>query len=129
MAFPFVGAPVGLGAVRLAWVVVTVLGGGLLIRRALRMAVIADNKGIVVRNLGRDYAIGWDCIAEIRAGRSDNVTGAAKTIYIIRTDGSQVAARAANCNYVCPGAAVPNRRSVCGNSGVGGATCAISRGV
>ena len=60
------------------------------------MAVIADNKGIVVRNLGRDYAIGWDCIAEIRAGRSDNVTGAAKTIYIIRTDGSQVAARAAS---------------------------------
>ena len=96
MALLVVVAPVGSGAVRLAWVVVTSLGCALLVRRALRMAVIANDDGIVVRNLGRDYVIGWDRIAEIRAGRSDNVTGAAKTIYISCADGSQIAARAAS---------------------------------
>jgi hypothetical protein len=91
-----IAAPVGTGLVRAGWVLVTTAAGALVLWRALRMGVIAYPDRIVVRNLGRDYSIDWADIAEIQAGRSDNITGAAKTIRVRRSDGTSVIARAAS---------------------------------
>ena len=60
------------------------------------MAVLADGVGVIVRNLGRDYQVPWECLESIEAGRSDNVSGGVTTLIIRRTDGNAVVGRGAS---------------------------------
>lgn len=88
--------PVGPGLWRVPWVAVALVATAVAVRRGLRMGVVADADGVLVRNLGRDFRVEWDDIAEISAGDGDNITGAAKTILVKRTDGSLLVGRGAS---------------------------------
>jgi hypothetical protein len=60
------------------------------------MSVTAGPSGLVVHNFGRNYRLPWSEVAAIEAARSDNITGAATTIMIRRTDGSRLVGRGAS---------------------------------
>ena len=89
-------APVGTGVIRAAWVLVFLGLAVFAFVRACRMHVLASERGVVVQNLGRCYAVPWVSIKSLDVEPSDNVTGLVKTIYVRRTDGRDVVARIAS---------------------------------
>jgi hypothetical protein len=86
-----------LGGVLGALLVVFFLGLFVLaLVRASRMAVVANEQGLIIRNLGRDYQLPWAAVSGVEAGRSDNITGAVTTLFVRRADGSSVVGRGAS---------------------------------
>jgi hypothetical protein len=96
--FPLIlaSAPVGSGVVRFIWVLLWLGVLVLVVVRASRMSLRANQSGLIVRNFGRDYNLSWADISSVEAGRSDNVTGGVTTIVIRRKDGSTVVGRGAS---------------------------------
>ena len=96
--FPLIlaAAPIGSGLWRVAWLTPTLGLTALVLVRAVRMGVTANDQGLVVRNLGRDYHLRWTDIDEIEAGRSNNISGGVTTINIRRSDGSVLVGRGAS---------------------------------
>jgi hypothetical protein len=92
----FASMPVGSGAVRGAWLLAVTVAFGLLLIRIGRMAITADEHGVVVRNLGRDYRFAWEEVGAIELAKSNNVSGAVSCLEVARCDGSAVVARAAS---------------------------------
>ncbi len=91
-----ISIPTRATAPRIVWVMACVAACGIATWRIVRMGVTATRAGIVVRNLGRDYHVPWNSIADITAGRSDNISGGVTTIVISRSDGSQLVGRGAS---------------------------------
>jgi hypothetical protein len=89
-------APLGHGAVRATWVLGALAATGYATLRAARMGVCADADRLLVRNFGRDYQLGWDEVATVTAGASDNITGGVKCLRIGRTNGSVLVGRGAS---------------------------------
>ena len=92
----FAGAPVGTGVWRALWVVAVLACTALVVRRVLRMSVVANGEEVLVKNLGRDYHLRWENIQAISGGKNDNITGRANSVFIRRVDGSTVVARGAS---------------------------------
>jgi len=64
--------------------------------RAFRMGIRTSRNGLTIRNLGRTYEVDWSNIQSIRAGRSNNITGAVWTLYIETCDGQTIVGRGAS---------------------------------
>src|SRR4051812_47360022 len=91
----FAATPIG-GPLQAVWVVACIGAGGLQVARVARMGVAADATGLVVRNFLRTTRVPWSEVSDIVVGQGDNVSGAVRTVFIKRADGSTIRGRGAS---------------------------------